>query len=100
MLTYDAVSRWITRLTGRTLDQHAADPIPAAAELPNAARGLRQARTDLLLTVDQLRTALINEDDLTTLAAVAGPLEAIADLGREYRYARNWVEALIGDGAR
>lgn len=34
MLTLDPVGRWITRRTGRTLDQHAADPMPAAAHLP------------------------------------------------------------------
>ncbi|GIG02051.1 hypothetical protein [Catellatospora citrea] len=101
MLNLDAVGRWITRRTGRTLDQHAADPVPAAANLPQAAHGLRTARTDLLLKVDQLRTALINEDDLSgSIAAVTGPLDAIATLGSEYRYARNWADVLIGDPAR
>jgi hypothetical protein len=101
MITIDAVGRWITRLTGRTLDQHAADPIPAAAHLPQAADKLRHARLELLLTVDRLRTALINEDDLsTTIAALTGPLDAIAQLGREYRYARNWADMLIGDADR
>jgi len=101
MITIDAVGRWITRLTGRTLDQHAADPIPAAADLPQAAVKLRHARKHLLLTIDRLRTALINEDDLSaTIAALTGPLAAIEKLGREYRYARNWAEALIGDADR
>ncbi|MBV1854584.1 hypothetical protein [Catellatospora tritici] len=101
MISIDAVGRWITQLTGRTLDQHAADPIPAAADLPQAAINLRHARTQLLLTVDRLRTALINEDDLSgTIAAVTGPLDGIEQLGREYRYARNWAEALIGDADR
>ncbi|WP_144118355.1 hypothetical protein [Catellatospora sichuanensis] len=101
MLNIDAVGRWITRRTGRTLDQHAADPIPAAANLPQAAHGLRTARTDLLLKVDQLRTALINEDDLSgSIADVTGPLDAIATLGSEYRYARNWADVLIGDADR
>lgn len=101
MLNIDAVGRWIPRRTGRTLDQHAADPIPAAADLPKAADGLRHARTELLLTVDRLRTALINEDDLAgTVAAVTGPLDAIAQLGREYWYARNWTDTLIGDQDR
>lgn len=101
MLHLDSVGRWITRRTGRTLDQHATDPIPAAAHLPHAASSLRHARNELLLTVDRLRTALINEDDLTgCVAAVTGPLDAIEQLGREYRYARNWADALIGDQAR
>jgi hypothetical protein len=101
MITIDAVGRWITRLTGRTLDQHAADPIPAAADLPQAAINLRHARTQLLLTIDRLRTALIDEDDLTvTVAAVTGPLDAIEQLGREYRYARNWAETLVRDADR
>jgi hypothetical protein len=101
MLNLDPVGRWITRRTGRTLDQHAADPIPAAAHLPQAASGLRHARTGLLLTIDRLRTALVNEDDLTgTIAAVTGPLTAIEQLGREYRYARNWAATLICDQAR
>ncbi|MBB5871942.1 hypothetical protein F4553_005321 [Allocatelliglobosispora scoriae] len=101
MSTIDDVGRWITRLTGRTLDQHAADPIPAAAELPQAASNLRDARAELLLTVDRLRTTLINGDDLTgSIAAVTGPLAAIEKLGREYRYARNWAETLVGDKDR
>ncbi|SIM49508.1 hypothetical protein SAMN04489832_0261 [Micromonospora cremea] len=33
----DTISRWITATTDRTLDQHAADPVPAAAHLPEAA---------------------------------------------------------------
>ncbi|MBM0224523.1 MULTISPECIES: hypothetical protein [Micromonospora] len=101
MLTLDSVGRWITRRTGRSLDQHATDSIPAAAHLPQAASRLRRARTELLLTVDRLRTALINEDDLTgATAAVTGPLAAVEKLGREYRYARNWADMLIGDQAR
>lgn len=101
MLNTDSVGRWIARLTGRTLDQHAADPIPAAANLPAAADTMRNARLELLLTVDRLRTALINEDDLSTsIAALTGPLDAIEQLGREYRYARNWAELLIGDAER
>lgn len=101
MITIDDVGRWVTRLTGRTLDQHAADPIPAAADLPKAASNLRHARAELLLTVDRLRTALINGDDLSdTVAAVTGPLAAIEQLGREYRYARNWAETLVGDKDR
>ncbi|MCP2325196.1 hypothetical protein HDA40_003703 [Hamadaea flava] len=101
MLNIDSVGRWITRRTGRTLDQHAADPIPAAADLPKAADTMRNARLELLLTVDRLRTALINEDDLSTsIAALTGPLDAIVQLGRDYRYARNWAEALIADAER
>lgn len=34
MITVDSVGRWIARRTGRTLDQPATDPIPAAADLP------------------------------------------------------------------
>ncbi|WP_244252205.1 hypothetical protein [Micromonospora antibiotica] len=33
----DPVSHWLTLTTGRTLDQHATDPVPAAAHLPDAA---------------------------------------------------------------
>jgi hypothetical protein len=101
MITIDDVGRWINRLTGRTLDQHAADPIPAAADLPQAASKLRHARAELLLTVDRLRTTLINGDDLTgSIAAVTGPLAAIEKLGQKYRYARNWAVTLIGDTDR
>jgi len=95
------VGCWIARLPGRTLDQHATDPIPAAADLPQAADTIRNTRLELLLTVDRLRTALINHDDLSTsIAALTAPLHAIAYLGREYRYARNWAETLIGDAER
>ncbi|RQX00938.1 hypothetical protein [Micromonospora inaquosa] len=101
MLNIDSVGRRIARLTGRTLDQHATDPVPAAADLPKAADTMRRHRLELLLTVDRLRTALINEDDLSTsITALTGPLDAIAKLGREYRYARNWAETLLSDDER
>ncbi|MGW3811785.1 hypothetical protein [Micromonospora sp. NPDC005113] len=97
----DTISRWITATTERTLDQHAADPVPAAAHLPEAAANLRHLRTELLLAVDQLRTLLINEDDLNgSTSTVAGPVETIRELAGEYRYARNWIDTLIGDEAR
>ncbi len=101
MLHLDAVGRWITATTGRTLDQHAADPIPAAAHLPDAAATLRHLRTELLLAVDRLRTLLINTDDLTgTVATVAGTVETITQLAREYRHARDRIDTLIADQAR
>ncbi|MEU5943796.1 hypothetical protein ABZ807_32635 [Micromonospora sp. NPDC047548] len=101
MLHLDAIGRWVALATGRTLDQHAADPIPAAAHLPQAASTLRQARAELLLAVDRLRTLLINADDLTgSVSTVTGPLETITVLACECRYARNWIDALIEDPAR
>ncbi|NJP30765.1 hypothetical protein [Micromonospora thermarum] len=101
MLHLNVIDRWITAATGRTLDQHAADPVPAAAHLPQAASNLRHTRTELLLAVDRLRTLLINEDDLNgSTSTVAGPVETIRELAREYRYARNWIDTLIGDEAR
>ncbi|MCZ7423774.1 hypothetical protein O7605_31810 [Verrucosispora sp. WMMA2121] len=97
----NTVGRWITATTGRTLDQHATDPAPAAAHLPEAAANLRHLRTELLLAVDRLRTLLINEDDLHgSTSTVAGPVDTIRELAREYRYARNWIDTLIGDEAR
>lgn len=101
MLHLDTIGRWVALATGRTLDQHAADPIPAAAHLPEAAATLRHLRTELLLAVDRLRTSLINEDDLNASAStVAGSVETVRELAREYRYARNWIDTLIGDEAR
>src|SRR3954453_18894429 len=101
MLHLDSIGRWIIRRTGRTLDQHATDPIPAAAHLPAAASHLRTTRNELLLTIDRLRTALINEDDLTgSIAAVTGPLAGIAALGLDYRHIRDRADALIRDGER
>ncbi|MFI5489235.1 hypothetical protein [Micromonospora echinaurantiaca] len=101
MLHLDVIGRWVAQATGRTLDQHAADPIPAAAHLPHAAATLRHLRTELLLAVDRLRTLLINEDDLSgSVSTVAGPVETIQELAREYRYARNWIDTLIDDPAR
>lgn len=101
MLHLDVIGRWITAATGRTLDQHAVDPIPAAAHLPEAAATLRHVRTELLLAVDRLRTFLVNEDDLSgAVSTIAGTLDTIQELGREYRYARNWIDTLIGDEAR
>ncbi|QDY09480.1 hypothetical protein FJK98_21970 [Micromonospora sp. HM134] len=97
----DPVNRWITLTTGRTLDQHATDPIPAAAHLPDAAATLRHLRTELLLAADQLRTRLINTDDLSDpTATVTGVVQTITDLGREYRQARDRVDTLIADTTR
>ncbi|GIJ12760.1 hypothetical protein ACFFMR_14475 [Micromonospora andamanensis] len=97
----DMVGGGITATTGRTLDQHATDPVPAAAHLPEAAANLRHLRTELLLAVDRLRTLLINEDDLHgTTSTVAGPVETIIELALEYRYARTWIDTLIDDEAR
>ncbi|KOX06634.1 hypothetical protein V6W11_27975 [Micromonospora profundi] len=101
MAHLDTISRWITATTERTLDQHATDPVPAAAHLPEAAANLRHLRTELLHAVDRLRTLLINEGDLNgSTSTVAGPVETITELAREYRYARNWIDTLIGDAAR
>lgn len=101
MLHLDVIGRWVTAATSRTLDQHAADPIPAAAHLPEAAAKLRHLRTELLLAVDRLRTLLINADDLSgSTSTVAGPVETIRELAREYRYARNWIDTLINDPTR
>ncbi|MGC4862839.1 hypothetical protein [Micromonospora sp. DT41] len=101
MAHLDTISRWITATTERTLDQHATDPVPAAAHLPEAAANLRHLRTELLRAVDRLRTLLINEGDLNgSTSTVAGPVETITELAREYRYARNWIDTLIGDAAR
>ncbi len=101
MLHLDAIGRWVAVATGRTLDQHVTDPIPAAAHLPEAASALRDARHELLLAVDWLRTLLINADDLAgTVNTVNAPLDQIAELASQYRYARDRVEALIDDRDR
>ncbi|MFY1703045.1 hypothetical protein ACN28G_15080 [Micromonospora sp. WMMA1923] len=97
----DPIGRRITEATGRTLDQHAADPVPAAAHLPEAAANLRHLRTELLHTVDGLRTLLINADDLGGPAtAVSGTVKTITDLSRDYRHAHDRIDALIADAAR
>ncbi|MEU1756768.1 hypothetical protein ABZ436_29500 [Micromonospora matsumotoense] len=97
----DPVSHWIATTTGRTLDQHATDPIPAAAHLPDAADTLRHLRTELLLATDQLRTRLINTDDLSDpTATVTGTVQTITELGREYRQARDRVDTLVADTTR
>lgn len=97
----DTINRWLKVATGRTVDQHAADPIPAAAHLPEAAHRLRRARTELLLAIDRLRTLLINDDDLAgPVNTVTGPLDRIAELARDYRHARNWIDLLINDQTR
>ncbi|MDG6108788.1 hypothetical protein [Dactylosporangium aurantiacum] len=97
----DAIGRWIATATGRTLDQHATDPVPAAAHLPEAAHTLRGARAELLLAVDRLRTLLINEEDLTgSDGSFAGQLITVNERANEYRNARNSVDLLIEDQAR
>ncbi|MFI1995666.1 hypothetical protein [Actinoplanes sp. NPDC020271] len=97
----DLVEKWIVRTTGRTLDQHAADPIPAAAHLPANADALRLAREVLLNAVDEFRTQLINGDDLTGSATVlASTLDAITEYVSDYESARIHLDRLINDPDR
>jgi hypothetical protein len=97
----DPVERWIVQTTGRTLDQHAADPIPAAAHLPASVDQLRVARDHLLRTVDELRTLLINADDLTgSVLAVMNALSEISEHTADYESARIHIHNLVGDPDR
>jgi hypothetical protein len=97
----DAVERWIWRTTGRTLDQHAADPVPAAAHLPASADQLRCAREFLLRAVDEFRTQLINADDLTrSVEALTGALSEITSHARDYESARVHIDRLVDDPDR
>lgn len=94
----DPVEWWIRDATGRTLDQHATDPIRAAAHLPETAERLRRARSELLLVVDALRTSLINGDDLTSPAStITTTLLDIAEKARDHLGALTTVDHLIGD---
>jgi hypothetical protein len=101
-MTYlDTVERWIRQNTGRTLDQHATDPVPAAANLPASVSLLRHARSQLHLAVDELRTHLINGDDLTAPAkAMTWWLNDLTDYVRDYDSARTGVDTLIADPDR
>jgi hypothetical protein len=97
----DAVERWIWQITGRTLDQHADDPVPAAAHLPASADQLRCARSHLLFAVDALRTQLINTDDLTGSAeALTGSLSELTGYASDYESARVHMDKLVGDPDR
>jgi hypothetical protein len=97
----DLVERWIVRTTGRTLDQHAADPVPAAAHLHASADALRLARDVLLNAVDELRTVLINGDDLNGSATVlASTLSAITEHVGDYEGARVHLDTLVNDPDR
>ncbi|MEV4708307.1 hypothetical protein [Actinoplanes sp. NPDC049316] len=97
----DLVERWIVRTTGRTLDQHAADPVPAAAAFPASADQLRLAREVLLTAVDELRTLLINGDDLNSSPTVlAGRLDEISGHVSDYHGARIHLDRLITDPDR
>jgi predicted enzyme related to lactoylglutathione lyase len=96
-----SVERWIVQTTGRTLDQHAADPVPAAAQLPASAAQLRCARSHLLLAVDALRTRLINADDLSGPAeAITSSLSDITSCASDYESARIRIDKLVGDPDR
>ncbi len=97
----DPVERWIVRTTGRTIDQHAADPVPAAAHLPASADQLRCARDHLLTAVDALRTQLINADDLSSSAqAVNNALSEISGYASDYESARIHIDRLLDDPDR
>ncbi len=97
----DPVERWIVRTTGRTIDQHAADPVPAAAHLPASADQLRCARDHLLTAVDALRSQLINADDLSSSAqAVNNALSEISGYASDYESARIHIDRLVDDPDR
>jgi hypothetical protein len=101
MRYHDAVEKWIVRTTARNLDQHAADPIPAAAHLPASANQLRCARSHLLNAADELRTELINADDLTRPAsATSWAVTELASHADEYESARIHVDKLLADADR
>jgi len=73
-------------------------PDPAPPPSPARIR-LDQIRRTLLVAVDELRTLLINGDDLHRPAdtALAEPLAGIAELAEEYRHARGQAEAQPGE---
>jgi hypothetical protein len=97
----DIVEKWIIQLTARSLDQHAADPIPAAAHLPASADQLRICREHLLMAVDSLRADLINGDDLNRSAqALLGALSGINGYASDYESARMHIERLLDDPDR
>jgi hypothetical protein len=97
----DLVERWIVATTGRNLDQHAADPVPAAAAFPASADQLRLTREVLLTAVDEFRTLLINGDDLTGSPTVlAGMLDEISGHVSDYHSARIHLDKLITDPDR
>ena len=97
----DPIGRWVATTTGRTLDQLAADPSPAATQLPDAANQLRLDRAELLLEIDKLRTRLINADDLTGPgSSVTDEIAKIAELGYAYRATRGQIEELFKDPDR
>jgi hypothetical protein len=104
MFHNDLVGHMIARVTGRSVDQHMLDPIPAAANLPPAAVRLRHVRHELLLAVDQMRTTLINGDDLQpdtdTDTALRGTFDHVADLVRRYHDTRRQLDILIDDDER
>lgn len=98
---FDLVERWIWRATGRTLDQHAADPVPAAAAFPASADALRHARELLLRAVDEFRTELINGEDLNGPAtALTSTMSVLSDHVSDYESARINIDNLIDDPDR
>jgi hypothetical protein len=92
------VDRMIETATGRSLDQHAIEPVTAAAELPNAAHVLYWARVNLIQGIEQERTALILGDDLQF--ASEGPADNLIADATRHRQARDRVAALINDEQR
>jgi hypothetical protein len=97
----DLVERWIWRVTGRTLDQHAADPVPAAAAFPASADALRLAREVLLRAVDEFRTELINGDDLNGSATtLTSTMSLLSEHVSDYESSRIHIDNLINDPDR
>lgn len=72
---------------------------PALSPLSPAHIAFDRIHRRLLVAVDELRTLLINGDDLTLPAgtALAQPLAGITELGEAYRAARGQADAQPGD---
>ncbi|GAA0477465.1 hypothetical protein Aca07nite_72300 [Actinoplanes capillaceus] len=99
----DHVEQWILRVTWSTLDEHAVIPVPAAADLPEAADEFRRARAELLQAVDGLRHVLMTGFDLedtNTSSMVTGPVQRIRARANWYEQARAAVNTLIDDEDR
>lgn len=98
MSVSDPIGALVCLRTGRTLDQHAVDTHPAAAQLPGIAELVRHARHELMLTIDdlnQLFTSNADADAYRSPEAVLDPmLDSLLVFASQYLQSRALLDKL------
>lgn len=92
----DPIGALVRTRTGRTLDQHAVDTHPPAADLPATAELVRRTRHELVLTIDDLSHLFAcNADAYRSPEAILAPLlQSLLEFASQYLRGRAMLDEL------